>query len=248
MIDGSDNMNKVAIISDIHGNKTALEAVLKDIRLREIERIFCLGDLIGKGPQGTECIQLIRENCEQVVYGNWDEGIAGPVDSDHGRWYKERLTEDDLHYLSSLPFHIDLELNNQLIRCFHASPRSVHERILHFDPIEKRLSMFEDSEVINSSNPARQPDIVFYGDIHTTFLQTFKNGILCNVGSVGNSLDLTSASYAILDGSYGSNSIQFVRVEYDREAELKIAKEMGVPFYEKYYGEIMFARYRNSKG
>lgn len=215
--------------------------------MREISRILCLGDLIGKGPQGSECIQLIRENCEQVVRGNWDEGIIGPVDSEHGKWYKERLTEDDLNYIAQLPFHIDLELNNQLIRCFHASPRSVHERILHFDPIEKRLSMFEHSEAIHSTTPARQPDIVFYGDIHTTFLQTFKNGILCNVGSVGNSLDLTSASYVILDGTYGSNTLQFVRVEYDREAELKIAKDLGVPFYDKYYGEIMYAKYRNSK-
>lgn len=240
-------MTKVAIISDVHGNKTALEAVYNDIRMRKIDRIFCLGDIIGKGPQGSECIRLIRENCEQVVRGNWDEGILSPSESKHVKWYQERLTEADFHYLASLPFHIDLELNNQLIRFFHASPRSVNERILPFHPIEKRLSMFENSEAINSPNSNRLPDTVVYGDIHTTFLQTYNNGILCNVGSVGNSLDLTSASYVILDGTYSSNSLQFVRVDYDREAELKIAKELGVPFYDKYYREIMFAQYRNAK-
>ncbi|MDQ0154833.1 putative phosphodiesterase [Robertmurraya andreesenii] len=53
-------MTKIAIISDIHGNKTALEAVFNDIRKREIERIFCLGDLIGKGPQSSVKILVIE--------------------------------------------------------------------------------------------------------------------------------------------------------------------------------------------
>ncbi|PEL13735.1 metallophosphoesterase [Bacillus sp. AFS017336] len=239
-------MTKIAIISDIHGNKTALEAVLKDIRLRGIERVFCLGDIIGKGPQGSACIELIQKNCEQVVRGNWDVFIQAPSDNDFIQWFKERLTENDYQYLNSLPFNIDLELNGQLIRFFHASPRSEFERILPFHPIEKRLSMFENSEITNSNISDQSPDIVFYGDIHTTFLETFKNGILCNVGSVGNSLDLTTASYAILDGTYSTNSIRFVRVEYDQEAEIEIAKELDLPYLDKYYDEIMFGKYRNS--
>lgn len=239
-------MTKIAIISDIHGNKTALEAVVKDIRSREIERIFCLGDLIGKGPQGSECIELVQKNCEKVVRGNWDVFIQSPAENDFIKWFRDRLTEKDYEFLASLPFHIDLELNGQLIRFFHASPRSEFERILPFHPIEKRLSMFENSEITNSNKNDKTPDIIFYGDIHTTFMETFKNGILCNVGSVGNSLDLTSASYAILDGSYSTNSIQFVRVEYDKEAELKIAEELKLPDLDKYHDEIMFAKYRNS--
>ncbi|MGE7688413.1 metallophosphoesterase family protein [Lysinibacillus sp. NPDC097214] len=239
-------MTKIAIISDIHGNKTALEAVLNDIRLRKIERIFCLGDLIGKGPRGSECIELVRKNCELVVRGNWDVFIQSPTDNDNIQWYKDRLTEKDYQYLGSLPYNIDLELNGQLIRFFHASPRSEFERISVNLSIEKRLSMFENSEITNSINNKKLPDIVFYGDIHTTFLHTFKKGILCNVGSVGNSLDLTSASYAILDGTHSNNAIQFIRVDYDRQAELMIAEELGLPQLDKYYDEIMLAKYRNA--
>ncbi|MFJ5789893.1 metallophosphoesterase family protein [Lysinibacillus sp. NPDC093197] len=239
-------MTKIAIISGIHGNKTALEAVLKDIRLRKIERIFCLGDIIGKGPQGSECIELIQKNCERVVRGNWDVFIQSPTDNEFIQWYKDRLTEKDFEYLNSLPFHIDLELNGQLIRFFHASPRSEFERILDSHPIEKRLSMFENNEITNSIHFNKLPDIVFYGDIHTTFLHTYTNGILCNVGSVGNSLDLTSASYAILDGTQSNNAIQFIRVDYDREAELKVAEELGLPQLDKYYDEIMLGRYRGA--
>ncbi len=60
-------MTKIAIISDIHGNKTALEAVFNDIRKREIERIFCLGDLIGKGPQSSVKILVIEKGDGSVV-------------------------------------------------------------------------------------------------------------------------------------------------------------------------------------
>ncbi|WP_431812040.1 metallophosphoesterase family protein [Lysinibacillus sp. FW12] len=239
-------MTKIAIISDIHGNKTALEAVLEDIRLRNIERIFCLGDLIGKGPRGSECIELIQKNCERVVRGNWDVFIQSPTELEILQWFKDRLTEKDYHYLASLPYSIDLELNGQLIRFFHASPRSEFERIVPSHPIEKRLSMFENSEKTNSIHSKKLPDIVFYGDLHTTFLHTYKKGILCNVGSVGNSLDLTSASYAILDGSYSNNAIQFIRVEYDRQAELLMAEQLGLPQLDKYYDEIMLAKYRNA--
>jgi len=239
-------VTKIAIISDIHGNKTALEAVLKDIQLRGIDRIFCLGDLIGKGPQGSACIELIQKHCERVVRGNWDVFILAPTDNEFLQWYKDRLTEKDYQYLKSLPFHIDLVLNGQFIRFFHASPRSEFERILDSHPIEKRLSMFENSELTKSNHHNKQPDIVFYGDIHTTFLHTYTNGILCNVGSVGNSLDLTSASYAILDGTCANNAIQFIRVAYDKEAELKIAEELGLPQLDKYYGEIMLGKYRGA--
>ncbi|MFD2043495.1 metallophosphoesterase family protein [Ornithinibacillus salinisoli] len=239
-------MTKIALISDIHGNQTALEAVLEDIHTRGIERIFCLGDLVGKGPRGSECIELIQKHCEKVIRGNWDVFIRDETDNEFINWFQERLSEDDNEYLASLPFHIDVELNGQLVRCIHASPRSVFERIApEYHPEETCLSMFENSK--ETSSGVRKPDMVFYGDIHTTLLKTYEIGTLCNVGSVGNSLDLTSASYAILDGSYATNSVQFVRVPYDREAELKMAKELGLAGYEQYYGEIMFAKYRGAK-
>lgn len=238
-------MTKIAIISDIHGNKTALEAVLKDIHERKINRIFCLGDLIGKGPQGSACIKLVQAHCERVIRGNWDVFIQAPTDNQFLEWFKDRLTEGDYQYLSSLAFSIDLEANGQLIRFFHASPRSEFERILPWHPIEKRLSMFENSQLTEPTDNNRVPDIVFYGDIHTTLMHTYDRGILCNVGSVGNSLDLTTASYAILDTAYSSNAIQFVRVEYDQEAELAIAEKAGLPDLDKYHDEILHAKYRN---
>ncbi|WP_188208197.1 metallophosphoesterase family protein [Alkalibacillus aidingensis] len=237
-------MSRIAIISDIHGNKTALEAVLKDIDQRSVNQIFCLGDLVGKGPQGSECIRLVRENCHRVVRGNWDVFIQNDTDNEFLLWYKDRLTEEDYVYLKELPFCIDVEMNGQLIRGIHASPRSEFERILPWHPVEKCLSMFEHSELTGFRE--KTPEIVFYGDIHTSFLHTYPSGMLCNVGSVGNSLDLTDASYVILDGNHGSNSIEFVRVNYDRKAEVGIAEDLGMPGLQEYRNEIMHATYRHA--
>ncbi|WP_047985679.1 metallophosphoesterase family protein [Ornithinibacillus californiensis] len=234
---------KIAIISDIHGNVTALEAVLEDIYSRGIERIFCLGDLVGKGPRGSECIALVRKHCEKVVRGNWDVNILGETKYEELQWVQKRLSEEDMQYLASLPFHIDLEMNGQLIRFFHASPQSEFNRIFPYaHPREKILSLFDNTEETGLSE--RNPDMVFYGDIHVTLLQTYKHGIICNVGSVGNALDIPSASYAILDGSQGTNTIQFVRLDYDKESELAVTKDLGMPGYEKYENELLYAKYR----
>ena len=62
-------MAQIALISDIHGNIPALEAVLRDIQRRGIETIYCLGDLIGKGPHGDVAVDMVRTHCQQVIKG-----------------------------------------------------------------------------------------------------------------------------------------------------------------------------------
>jgi len=239
-------LSRIAIISDIHGNLTALKSVLKDIEKRGVDRIFCLGDLVGKGPRGSECIKLVKKHCDKVIRGNWDVFIRDETDNEIIKWSQSRLTDEDFNYLATLPFHIEFELNGKLIRCFHASPRSVFERIApEYHTLEKCLSLFQNSEETESQHSKRTPDIVFYGDIHITLLRSYEIGILCNVGSVG--LDLIDATYVIVDGSYGTNSINFVRVPYDREAELRAARELGMVGYEQYYKEIMFDQFLEIK-
>lgn len=84
-------MDSVAIISDIHGNMTALEAVLENINQRGIQRIFCLGDLVGKGPDSAKAVDRIRDACEVVVLGNWDEGIQKVTDNEVMKWHQNQL-------------------------------------------------------------------------------------------------------------------------------------------------------------
>lgn len=74
-------MKKIAILSDIHGNMPALEAVIEDIKCRNIDEVICIGDLIGKGPEPAKVIAKIRNHCDVVIRGNWDEFILNESES-----------------------------------------------------------------------------------------------------------------------------------------------------------------------
>jgi protein phosphatase len=245
-------MEKIAIISDIHGNIPALESVFADIYSREIKRIICLGDLVGKGPQSSIAIQMVQKHCEKVVRGNWDDFFPKTQESDIIKWHQNQLTKIQMNDLEDLPFSVEFMMSGKLVRMFHASPRSVYERIQPWDSLDRRLSMFENTELTENIAGKREPDVVFYGDIHNAYQQNIKGKTLCNVGSVGNPLDLTQASYAILEGEYNQSengvlSIQLVRVPYDIEASIHIAKEMKMPELEEYIQELTTAKYRGLK-
>lgn len=239
-------MEKIAIISDIHGNVTALETVLADIRQRKINRIFCLGDLVGKGPNSDLAVDLIRQHCEKVVRGNWDEYIAYESEFEAIQWHQALLGPGRMAYLSKLPFSIEFWMSGKYIRLFHASPRSVNERIQPWDDLALRLSLFDPSELCAEQLPA---DVAGYGDIHGVYLQHPEGKTLFNTGSVGNPLDITQASYTVLEGAYGSRdqtslNLQFVRVPYDIERAVQQAIDSQMPQLEPYIRELRTAEYR----
>lgn len=240
-------MDKIAVISDIHGNIPALEAVLEDIRIRGVETIYCLGDLIGKGPDGDAAVDLIRENCKQIVKGNWDDFIHRETKEEALKWHQRKLGPERLSDLAELPFSIEFFMSGKYIRLFHASPRSVYERIQPWDELEKRLSLLEGSAMCVSDRVA---DVAGYGDIHNAYMQHLDGKTLFNTGSVGNPLDLPQASYVILEGQYGSRTsaafnIQFVRVPYDIERAVQDAVESGMPLLDHYAEELRTGRYRS---
>jgi protein phosphatase len=244
-------VESIAIISDIHGNMTALEAVLENINKRGIQRIFCLGDLVGKGPRSAQAVDLVREVCQEVVLGNWDEGIQKVQENKVINWHQDQLGEERLAYLGTLPFHFDFYMSGKYIRLFHASAKSVHHRVVPMiHPKEEKESMFDNTEWITPIDPNKQPDVVGFGDIHVALVEPIDHQrTLFNAGSVGNPLDVPQATYAILHGVYGSTkpspfSIEITRVPYDIENEVNIAKKMGMPYVEPYTLELREAIYR----
>lgn len=138
-------MAQFALISDIHGNIPALEAVLRDIQRRGIETIYCLGDLIGKGPHGDVAVDMVRTHCQQVIKGNWDDFIGNETDDPSLLWHQHRLGSERLQYLAGLPYVIEFMMSGKWVRLFHASPRSVYERIQPWDDQEKRATLFHSS-------------------------------------------------------------------------------------------------------
>lgn len=236
-------MERIAIVSDVHGNVTAFDAVLDDIDRRGIRRIFNLGDLFGKGPNGSAAIAATRKRCEETVRGNWDvlvdfqrERAAGPL-----RWWLDEMSREDHYWLRALPFFVDLELGGIAVRLFHASSDSVSHRVFPEHPDEEFRSMFANTE---ATGHGPEPQVVVYGDIHHAYVKTVGRRTLVNAGSVGNPLDEPTASYAILAASGAGISREIVRVPYDIEREIAFAAARGMPELEPYAVELRTSVYR----
>lgn len=243
-------MERIAILSDVHGNIPALEAVLNDIDKRKITRVICLGDMVGKGPCPDKAIDIVMEACDTVIMGNWEEGIISDFECNVVKWYKDKIGEERVNYLKKLPFSIDFFMSGRIVRLFHASPVNTFHRVQEWAPFKDRLEMFQNTEMtIEGSLGKLLPDVVGYGDVHHGFVQNFKGKTLFNVGSVGNPLDIPQASYAIIEGFYNckklnSFSIHLVRVPYDIDLAIKQAKDSDMPELEPYIQELRTAKFR----
>jgi protein phosphatase len=239
-------MDRIAVISDIHGNMPALEAILRDIERRDIKRIVCLGDLVGKGPHSDQAVDICRDVCEITIRGNWDDFMVTTTDNPTLQWHQQRLGPTRLDYLASLPYTLEFLMSGKRIRLFHASQQGIYHRVHMNDSPDNHLAMFANTTF---TGHAPVPNVVGYGDIHSAYIKSFQNRILFNVGSVGNPLDVTQASYAILEGTYGSSSdesfsIQLIRVPYDIERAIQQAEEAQMPELQAYANELRTGRYR----
>jgi protein phosphatase len=250
-------LERIAIISDIHGNVTALEAVIQDIRRRDIQRVFCLGDFVGKGPNSARALDMCCALCENAVMGNWDAIVAliDPGVSISGElqeridWHRSRLGPDRLEILARLPFSLDFTISGRKVRLLHASPQGLFHRIFHDDTMEKHLDMFSNTDCTNNDFV---PDVVGYSDIHFAYRKTYDRRLLFNAGSVGNPLDVPTACYVVMEGNYGSPvedtfSLEIVRLPYDIETEISLARRSGMPDIEAYEIELRTAQYRGRK-
>lgn len=260
-------MEKIAIISDIHGNLESLKAVLNDIKERNIDKIICLGDIIAKGSNSHECVELIKSNCDIILRGNCDEYFTSNIDLscktkqevDWINWNKSKLTPEDAEYLSNLPYCFEFYMSGRLVRLFHATPEKVNDFVGNIDNIDRLYKLFLPSKNTNSNKMA---DVIIYGHIHIPFLQRIYNRTIINTGSVGNSIDVfrndkkdgnvkntTVANYLIISGNYNSKDIdekisyELVSVPYDIEKEL--ASNIDNINMSSYEEEIRNGKYRD---
>lgn len=262
-------MEKLAIISDIHGNLEALKSVLQDIKERNIDKIICLGDIIAKGSNQHECIELIKNNCDVVLKGNCDEYFTSDIDLSHKnnqeikriKWNKSKLTPNDVRYLSDLPYCFEFYMSGRLVRLFHATPEKINDFVGNIDNVDRLYKLFLPS---NNTNSNKLADIVIYGHIHTPFVQKIYNRVIINTGSVGNSIDVfrnerkdgnvkntTVANYIIISGNYDSKNInekisyELVSIPYDIEKEL--TSNVDNIEMDSYKEEIINGKYRDMK-
>jgi predicted phosphodiesterase len=134
----------VAVISDIHGNRHAFEAVLDAVAASPCEEIWCLGDLVGYGADPDACVELARDHADVCLAGNHDLGVCGVLPLEQfsrgaalaAEWTRETIAADTRRYLEDLePVNLDLEVG-----LYHASPRDpVWEYVL--SPLQADLCL-----------------------------------------------------------------------------------------------------------
>jgi diadenosine tetraphosphatase ApaH/serine/threonine PP2A family protein phosphatase len=135
---------RVAIVSDIHGNRHAFEAVLDAIELSECQEMWCLGDLVGYGAEPDACVELARRYAAICLAGNHDLGVRGALPLEEfsrgaalaARWTQNVITPETREYLDKLePAHLDEDVG-----LFHASPRDpIWEYVL--SPLQAELCL-----------------------------------------------------------------------------------------------------------
>jgi predicted phosphodiesterase len=242
------SLEQIALISDVHGNLTALDAVLTDVEARGIDRIVNLGDFVGKGPRGSEVVDRCATVCDVNIRGNWDDHLPTWTDetSPEMVWWRDELREDQRDWLRNLPLSHDVLISGRSVRLFHASAVSPHVRVQRGCTADEFEGMFMNTPM-TGYGPA--PSVVGYGDIHEAFVEGGGGRTLFNVGSVGNPLDEPVPSYVVLEGIVDEPEpapfgIQVVRVPYDVEPEISVAARLGMPALEPYAVELRTALHR----
>lgn len=256
-------MNKIAVISDIHGNLEALKAVIKDIKNESCDMVICLGDIIAKGYHLHECIDLVKEISDVVIQGNCDYFFSNFTKADNSKndarlqYNISRTTLEDREYLKSLPYSYDLLISGNIVRFYHATPTKIDGFVGDMENLDTYYNMFLPSTKTSSDIA----DVVLYGHIHKAFVKKLYNRTLINVGSVGNNFEVyrdckrnasnaktTKACYVILKGELNSKeegplSYEFREIPYDVDKELESSKEAFE--YDGLVSELKYGKYRD---
>lgn len=221
---------KIALVADLHGNMTAVRRLEQDLARRAADEIWCLGDMVGKGPRSDLTFDWAMANCSLILRGNWDDGL-GRRTFLRDAFYHAQLGDKRLEILKSLPLEKHLTLSGRRIRLMHGRPVMRELKFIH-SPQAELDALF---------TPHFQ--VVGYADVHRQGLRTLDHKMLFNTGSVGNSLGVTHIQYAIMEGSPRDAGapldFTFVNLPYDRnEAVREVLAAPGLPYPDEFISEI----------
>jgi predicted phosphodiesterase len=188
---------RVAILSDVHGNLPAFQAVLADIEKEGVDAIWCLGDLVGYGAQPDECVALAKEACDLCLIGNHDLVVVDRLDISEfsmnaaiaATWTKENIAKESVDFLTALK-PLD---ETYPIGLYHASPR---------DPVwEYVLSAM----VAGASMDAMKPRVAAVGHSHValSFWRRGAGEVAGDQAPAGTELDLSDGSWIVNPGGVG---------------------------------------------
>jgi len=221
---------KLALLSDIHANLSALETALETISKRSVDAIYCTGDIVGYGPDPGACVDLVREHCRGVVRGNHDEAVA--IDKDikflpkegqvAARHNQKQISAHQRTYLAELP----LVLEADGCTFVHATP--------HMPECWQRLDNYL---IAQTQFDHFKTDACFLGHTHLPAVMADKLGVLrprpghrflINVGSVGQPRD-GNPRLCVAFFDTETFDYELVREPYDVEQTCFRIREAGLP-------------------
>ena len=226
---------RFAYLTDIHGNITALEAVLTEIDAAQVDLVFCGGDLVGYGPFPNEVIALVRRRKIPVIMGNYDEGVGfalsdcgcayrDPAQAELGHqslaWTQREVTPDNQAYLRGLLTEARLAAGGKRLLLVHGSPRRINEYLFADRPEESLARLFT----------AEKADLILCGHTHLPYVRRIGDFMLINAGSVGKPKDGDPrAGYALVELADGAIQAEIRRVDYDAELAAEAILAGGLP-------------------
>ena len=246
-------MTKIAVLSDIHGNTSALEAVLDDAKAETVDEYWLLGDILMPGTGRRRILDLLADlPITARVLGNWEDSLW------RGLHRKLDLTKASHRYLLRQCQYILEEISPEEIEDLHNQPMQVHRRfgdltvgITHHLPDKnwgRELIHTGKQEDFDRLVTEPHASIAVYGHIHQQFLRYGSDGqLILNPGSIGQPFFLDAglrkdlrAQYMILEfDEAGLADVDFRRVDYDVEAELQLAKDLKLPYFQVYYESLV---------
>src|SRR5918992_328364 len=222
-------VERVAVITDVHANLPALEAVLEAIGRIDVDATYCGGDLVGYGPHPNEVCALIEERSIPTIYGNYDYAIGRDLE-DCGCAYRDRHDRElgqrsvswtlantgarAKAFLRELPFDLRFDVASTAVHLVHGSPRKVNEYLFEDKPatLYERLAAAEDA------------DVLVFGHTHKPWVREHGGVLFVNCGSVGKPKDGDQrGAFAVLDAGQGGVDARIERFDYDAE---RVAREV----------------------
>lgn len=213
---------RILVLSDIHGNIDALEAIDEPF-----DRILFLGDVVDYGPEPGACIEYLAEHNALRVRGNHDNAVAFTTDCACGEAFKHLsvitrkymwsiLSPAQLKWVGDADTSLELWQTGKSIYATHAAPTDNLFRYLTPDMTDSQLEL---------ETEAAGTDIVLTGHSHQPFARLIKNRLIVNVGSVGQPRDgIPRASYAIIE----NGQVELKRVDYDVERAVTRLEQLPI--------------------
>ena len=246
-------MTKIALLSDIHGNTTALEAVLEDTKRAGVEEYWLLGDVLMPGTGRRHLLNLLEELPITVqILGNWEDSLwramKGMLDPSrashrylmrHCQYILEEIHPEEIEAMQSLPMQVHREVSGLKVGITHHLPdKNWGRELIH-------IGDQKDFDRLVTNPPC---DLAVYGHIHQQFFRYGSGGeLILNPGSIGQPFFLQAnlrkdlrAMYAILEfDDMSLKDVDFRRVAYDIEKELQLAKDVKLPYFQVYYESLV---------